>query len=344
MKILIYSPAFFPSIGGLELMVYVLAKEFAGRGHTVTVITTTPPDAVDEYPFEVIRRPGFIRLLSATFRADIFMQINVSLKGLWPLAIFRRPYVVSHQGWYCRADGSIGWQDRIKNFVTGFSVNIAASNGIARNIRGESFVIPNSYRDNLFCDLDHHHRNIDLVFLGRLVSDKGADILLRALALLKAEGLPFKLTIIGDGPEKDSLRSLADSLGVGACVNFMGAKKNGNELVELLNRHKIMVVPSRWEEPFGIVALEGIACGCVVIGSSGGGLPEAIGPCGVTFPNGDTGSLAVRIKELLQNTGLLSSYRSHAREHLKKHAPRVVAEAYLRVLKTAVLNKEVPGD
>ena len=51
-------------------------------------------------------------------------------------------------------------------------------------------------------------------------------------------------------------------------------------MVEELNRHEIMVVPSRWNELFGVVALEGMACGCAMLVSDGGGLPDAVGYAG----------------------------------------------------------------
>src|SRR2546423_11563028 len=111
-------------------------------------------------------------------------------------------------------------------------------------------------------------RNKELVFLGRLVSDKGADLLLMSLAKLKAQGLTPKLTVIGTGPEECSLKQQSVRFGIDGQVSFVGAKIE-TDLAQLLNEHQIMVVPSRWQEPFGIVALEGIACGCIVVGSEG---------------------------------------------------------------------------
>ena len=61
------------------------------------------------------------------------------------------------------------------------------------------------------------------------------------------------------------------ALGLERQVEFTGVLQ-GETLVRTLNAHRIMVVPSRTPEPFGVVALEGIACGCVVVGSEGGGL------------------------------------------------------------------------
>jgi glycosyltransferase involved in cell wall biosynthesis len=96
-----------------------------------------------------------------------------------------------------------------------------------------------------------------------------------------------------------------------------------------LNRHRILVVPSRWPEPFGIVALEAIACGCVVVGSAGGGLSEAIGPCGLTFPNGDGAALAHVLRELLGNPERVAELGTGGASHLARFSPSAVAKRYL---------------
>ena len=72
----------------------------------------------------------------------------------------------------------------------------------------------------------------------------------------------------------------------------------GPDVVALLNRHLIIVVPSRWQEPFGLVALEGIACGCVALGANCGGLPNAIGGAGATFLHEDVDDAACWIERL----------------------------------------------
>jgi glycosyltransferase involved in cell wall biosynthesis len=195
--------------------------------------------------------------------------------------------------------------------------------------------IGNPYDPETFMLLPGCVRDRSLVFLGRLVSDKGADVLLRALGLLRERNLTPSLTVIGGGPEDAALRALSAELGLGAQVNFAGALA-GAPLAAMLNRHRILVVPSRWAEPFGIVALEGIACGCVVIGSEQGGLPSAIGPCGCTVPNGDAPALAAAIERVLGDGQLQAQYRAGAAEHLARHTVPSVAAAYLAVFDKAV--------
>jgi glycosyltransferase involved in cell wall biosynthesis len=335
MRILVYSPAFLPQVGGLEINTANLAEQFRRAGHEVTVVTTTAgPEG--GLPYRVIRNPSPRELLRWTRWCDVFHQANVSLRGLWPLLLVRRPWVVSHHSWYCRSDGRIVWKDRLKRWLLRFAASsIAVSQAIADDLATPAVVIPNSYRDDLFRRLPGVERTGDLVFVGRLVSDKGVDILLDAMAQLTAEGLHPRLTVVGDGPEAPRLREQAARLGLAGQVGLLGTR-TGEELVEILNRHRILVVPSRYDEPFGIVALEGIACGCIVVGSRGGGLKDAIGPCGETFRNGDAADLARVLGRRLRQPDLDADCLRQAAAHLALHTKARATAAYLRELENAV--------
>jgi glycogen(starch) synthase len=196
-------------------------------------------------------------------------------------------------------------------------------------------VIPNTYRDHLFRVLPGVVRSRDLAFLGRLVSDKGADLLIDALGILAEQGIRPSLTVIGDGPERPFLAEQARRRGVAGQVELVGLRQ-GEELVRLLNEHRVLVVPSRYQEPFGIVALEGIACGCLVVGSSGGGLKKAIGPCGLTFPNGDAAALAAVLEPVLTDPELTTTLLRGAPEHLAAHGTEATTQASVRELEGAV--------
>ena len=335
MKILIYSSVFYPSLGGIETVVSSLTHEFVFQGHEVKLVTQVPAPDSKVFPFEVIRRPSWQKLLKLTAWCDVYFQICMSLKGIYPLLMIRKPWIVTHQNWYSRLDSSLGIQDYLKRFLTHFSTNITASLALAEQLKAPFTVVPNPYREDIFYEMPEIIREKELVFLGRLVSDKGVDLLLDALANLKHLGLTPRLTIIGSGPEEPKLRQQVKQLEIVAQVDLVGVKVE-NELAQLLNAHKILVVPSRWQEPFGIVALEGIACGCVVIGSKEGGLKDAIGPCGVTFPNGDVKALTQALFDLLTNPKKLSTYREQAESHLSVHKKAEVAKAYLQVLERAI--------
>lgn len=325
MKIVVFSPNFHPLTGGLENVVLDLSTEFERLGHPTTVITLTPADAADTFPFRVLRRPGFFQQITAMRRADVVLMFNVSLKGVLPWLFSGRPLVVSHHtpNTNDRTGRLKAWVAR--RLATG---NVACSTWLARQFDG-AVPIPNPYNNTLFRSTQPWvFRKRDIVFVGRLVSDKGADLLLSALVMLRDDGHQPGLTIIGAGPEEEALRRQTRELGLEEQVVFAGEKK-GVELTGLLNEHRYLVAPSRWAEPFGLVALEGLACGCIVIGSQDGGLPEALGDFGLTFPNGDVRALALRLKLALEKTVKYLPEPEKLATHLRRHEQAAAAEAYL---------------
>lgn len=331
MKILIYSPLFYPSIGGLETVISLLSHKFISLGHEVKLVSQVLEQNPTVFPFEVIRRPLPKQLLDLTHWCDIYFQGCVSLKGLWPLFIIPKPLVVTHQTWYGQLNEKTAINNYLKHFVSRFATNICASHALAKHLSAPSLVIPNSYQEDIFYEMPEIPRNQELIFLGRLVSDKGVDLLLKALANIKKMGLTPSLTIVGQGPEEPFLYRQGKELNISEQVSFVGAKV-GKQLAQLLNAHQILVVPSRWPEPFGIVALEGIACGCVVVGSESGGLKDAIGLCGQTFPNGNVEVLTQHLFNLLTNPEKQEAYRENFQSHLARHTSTAVATAYLQVM------------
>lgn len=334
MKILISSHAFLPSVGGLENVSAMLADEFVRKGHKVMLVTQTMCAEDLAFPYPVIRRPRPLALLRLVRWSDIYFHNNVSVRSAWPLLVVRKPWVVAHQTWIPR-DGVAGWVGRLKHLLLAQATGISISTAVACHLHTPSTVIGNPYEDSVFRAIPGIPRDKEIVFCGRLVSAKGADLLLKALSILGSKHLCPKLTIVGSGPEEPRLKAMATALGLADQVIFAGVK-TGRELAACLNAHKIMAVPSIWQEPFGVVALEGIACGCVVVGSDGGGLKDAIGPCGVTFPNGDTETLATRLEELLRMQQSIALYRVKAAAHLAGHIKTAVAEKYLQVFDAAI--------
>jgi glycogen(starch) synthase len=327
-KILLGSHHFFPSTGGIETVSDLLAREFVELGHEVRLITQTAGDGA--FPFRVIRRPGPMELLRHVRWCDVFLQNNISLRTVWPLLFVRRPLCIAHQTWIANANGTVGWPHRVKRFVLRFAKSLAISSAIAEQLPSSSVRVGNPYNDEVFRNLQTA-RTKELIFVGRLVSDKGADLLLEALALLRTRP---RLTIAGDGPERPRLEKQSIDLNLQSQIDFVG-NQTSEQLAKILNEHQILVVPSRWREPFGIVALEGIACGCVVVGSAEGGLAEAIGPGGITFPNGDARALADALARLLGDPAECDRLRQNANVHLARFTPRHVAKIYLETMEGA---------
>jgi glycogen synthase len=332
LKILFSSYLFDPSVGGIESVSKILAGKFAAAGNEIHLITQSPGQEIAGANYRITRRPSFSKLFALLNWCDLFFQNNITLRSLIPALLRRKPTLVVHQTWLRSTRGEMTWNNRLKRALLPRVTNVAISKAVADSIAGHSFVIGNPYDDSVFRLMPNIARDKDLVFVGRLVSDKGADLLLRALKSLPEENLQPNLTIVGSGPEENNLRKLTTELSLDRQVIFAG-QKSGNALAEILNQHRVIIVPSRWTEPFGIVALEGIACGCGVLGSADGGLKEAIGPCGLTFENGNVSELAAQLKRLLSEPDLIAKFREAATEHLTKFQPDQVAAAYLRLMR-----------
>ncbi len=333
MKILISSHAFAPSIGGIETVGELLAAEFVRLGHEVTVVTQIPAAGADAFPYPVMRQPSLRELSKVIQWSDIFWHNNLSLRTLWPALLVSKPVVITHQGSYCRVPRGIDLVQRLKHLIVRHTTSVASSKAVAACFATNSTLIYNPYDARKFSvAASGEERSGDLVFLGRLVTEKGVDLLLEALAILRQRQLFPGLTIIGGGPELATLQQLATRLGLDGQVTFSGPKRD-EALRALLRQHKILVVPSRYDEPFGVVALEGIACGCVVVASAGGGLPEAIGPCGLTFPNGDASALAGALGSLLSAPDEQKRLIAEAPKHLAKFHPAAIAESYLALFR-----------
>jgi glycosyltransferase involved in cell wall biosynthesis len=139
-----------------------------------------------------------------------------------------------------------------------------------------------------------------VVFAGRLVDSKGIDVLIEAAARVDAE-----FVICGDGRRKEKLRALARRLGVESRIHFRGWM-DAEQLAEEFANASVVVVPSLWPEPFGIVGIEALAAGRPAVGSATGGIPDWLhdGVCGRTVAPGDAAGLALALEQLLDDPEL----------------------------------------
>lgn len=126
------------------------------------------------------------------------------------------------------------------------------------------------------------------LYFGRLIDEKGVNILLDAAALVR----DVQLVVVGDGPDLEKLKLQAVSQGL-IQVQFVGAKW-GDELNQILRGCRFVVVPSLWHENFPYVILQSFAMGKPVIGSNRGGIPELIahGERGLVYEAKDAAALA----------------------------------------------------
>jgi UDP-glucose:(glucosyl)LPS alpha-1,2-glucosyltransferase len=180
-----------------------------------------------------------------------------------------------------------------------------------------------------------------ILFAGRVVPDKGADSFIAA-CLLALPSLPgWRAEIIGadgmsaDGRETDYVRR------IGAEASAAGVAMTGYRdhplVLEAMSRAAIVVVPSRWNEPFGLTALEALACGAPLIVSPRGGLPEVAGDAAVYANPDDPAEIAARIVALAEDPERRSLLSDAGRERARAFDTPVAA-ARLALSRRAALN------
>ncbi|TCV79098.1 glycosyltransferase [Sulfurirhabdus autotrophica] len=197
---------------------------------------------------------------------------------------------------------------------------------------------------NLFVPSHEEVRDLELLFVGRLVVSKAVDVLIMALPAILIEYPHVSLTIVGDGPEKASLKELAIKLGISNQVNFLGAVANP-ELPVLYRRAAIFVSPSL-EEGFGLTIVEALACGCAVIATNLPATREILadGETGLLVPLGDSAAIAHRALLLLADTTLRHSLSRAGRQFaIGKFDWEVVAGRYGCLLDKLVKNSQQPS-
>ena len=133
-------------------------------------------------------------------------------------------------------------------------------------------------------------RDIDFLYLGRLSIEKGPDILLEAIAMAKSEGVSAKVSIAGDGPLMDALRTKASEYDLIEDVSFLGFV---SDPASLLARAKWLVMPSR-TEGLPMSALEAMSHQTPLIAAAVGELPVVIGDdqAGILVPSNDVSALS----------------------------------------------------
>jgi glycosyltransferase involved in cell wall biosynthesis len=190
--------------------------------------------------------------------------------------------------------------------------------GLPPKAQRKTVVIPNAVPTvasrKFFGDADDVVR---VGFAGRWVREKGIDILIDAFTRMELAGR-VEIEILGklNGDPCDytkevlaQYQSLSDGL-----KSRVKIRAFSSQMVEFYKRQDIVVIPSRFEEPFGRVAIEAMACGCVVIAADHGGLSEIItdGVDGVLFAPCDSADLAVKLDQLLSDRDLFKQISINA--------------------------------
>jgi glycosyltransferase involved in cell wall biosynthesis len=159
-------------------------------------------------------------------------------------------------------------------------------------------------------------------FAGRLVLEKGADLLVRAFASAREAVPRARLVIAGDGPERDRVEALAHELGVADAVEFTGLVDRAT-VEARLSAAWVQAMPGRWIEPFGNAGAEALMRGTSLVASEPGGPAEMVHESrgGTTVARDDVAALAAALRERLADRSLCEAEgrrgRAWAVEHLR---------------------------
>ncbi|HUN21717.1 MAG TPA: glycosyltransferase family 4 protein [Anaerolineales bacterium] len=186
------------------------------------------------------------------------------------------------------------------------------------------FVIPQFGVDPQIFPFQPSHptdRPFTIGYLGRFVPEKGADLLVQAVANLPNRA-QVRLELVGSGPQQAQLQQWVAELGLAEQTRFV-AWMPSTQLPSYLPSLSVLVLPSisrpNWIEQFGRVLVEAMACGVPVVGSTCGEIPNVIGSAGLVFPEGDVPALTGLLSQLQESPALRESLAQAGRERMLAH-------------------------
>jgi glycosyltransferase involved in cell wall biosynthesis len=368
MRICLYSDTALPKLGGQEMVVDALARQFLALGHQPVVYAPKPRklSCKDEtYPYEVVRHPRFFStqyfiswyrwFLLRHYRRQPFDVLHCH--GIYPptyLAALlgdRLPVptvVTSHGGDVYEHNVRLQKPVIVERCRQGMRAADALV-AISRFTR-EGFTrlcpeaaprivdIPNGVHLSAFASATPitDTGSPYAIFLGRLKQRKGVDVLLKAMSHVP-EG---KLVIVGDGEERAALEASSARLGLADRVRFAGAQ-TGQAKLDLLRGARFGVVPSRQWESFGLVVLEGYASGLPMIATDLPGLADLIQPeqTGLIVPPEAPEALAAAMRRLFADNRLVEKMKTQAKQVVQQYDWRTVALRHVALYERLVATR-----
>ena len=171
-----------------------------------------------------------------------------------------------------------------------------------------------------------------ILLYGRMMAGKGEDVLIKALSILKDKGIIYRVIICGPSPNKDYPSNLIKFYKLENQVIYVGPQ-TAEELVKLITRSSIVVVPSTYEEMFGQTAIEAMYFGKSVIASNTGGLAEVVKNFGILIPPNDPYALAEAIHELMSDKNKIEKLGKKAKEYARSvFDPENYLQKYLSIV------------
>ncbi len=286
------------------------------------LMTNVRPDIVhiDEEPYNF-----------ATYHANRIAR-QAGAKTLW----------FSWQNLQRRYPPPFSWMERYN--LTHIDYGMVGSESAARVWRAKGFTKPLAVIPQFGVDPSLFHPpegrssgdGAHIAYIGRLVPEKGIDLLLDALASIEDA---WHATILGNGPTAAGLKAQAARLGIRDAVTFRDAVPS-TAMPDIYRDIDILVLPSRkrrnWAEQFGRVLIEAMASGAAVVGSRTGEIPYVIGEAGLTFPEEDVATLRSMLETLIADPDLRTALGRRGRDRVlahytQEHIAQATSDVYRRL-------------
>jgi glycosyltransferase involved in cell wall biosynthesis len=352
--VLLYSSVDRGEPGGVQRVMESLLQQLRGYGmrvvdvHTRPFYRAAPARHVAWWVARMVRRVRFAVLL-ALYRPDIVNLHFISGETVFFLRLRRlfgyRLVVSAHGSDVLLPDEAR--RNRLHRILRLADAVTVVSNNLQDYVlripgvdAGKVRLIPNGIDTDFWSpaprrardDRRQDRRRPHLVGVGRLLHVKGFDILLDALARLRAAGLEARLTLIGDGECAQDLQALAARLGVGDLVDFRGFQ-GPEEIRRAFREADAFVMPSR-SEGMPLALLEAMACGLPAVATRVGGVPEILTrEAGLLVPPEDAKELTDALVVLLSTPGEAGRRGERARVRAQDFSNASSSAAYVSVFR-----------
>ncbi len=356
MRIIYWTELFWPHIGGVEIISKPLIHALQKRGHEFTVLTSQSGwgDVLEEsadgihifhLPFQPVilsRDLAAVRELTnqiteifQTFKPDL-IHINSSQPSIFFLPLVRAScsiptiFTLHESPVHAQSNNSlVGRTLHDADWVVAVSeATLLQARQLAPEITPRSSVIYNGLEMPCLPSTPLPFKPPLLLCIGRINQEKGFDLAIHALSDIQKVFPDIHLVIAGEGNEKLSLEQQAAALGLMDSIEFLGWCPPGN-IPALINTATVLLVPSRCQEPFGLVALQAAQMARPVVAARTGGLPEVVihNETGLLFEKESSSELAEQVIFLLQNMATAISIGQTAQKRAEQEfsLERVVA-------------------
>jgi len=348
-------------------------EELAARAPEMALMVAVPSSWKDKggvTRLELAHTRGYrMEVLPLAFNGQFHLHFYPTLGGL--IREFRpdivhideepynlATYLANRQAQHCGAKTLwFSWQNLLRSYPAPFNwieqynlrhidYAIAGSAAAAEVWRRKGYagplaVIPQFGVDpDIFLPVEHAappDHTPHIAYAGRLVPEKGLDLLLEALSGLKGS---WRATIQGNGPAEARLRALVEHYNLTARVTF-SLPVPSVDMPAFYQGLDVLVLPSRtqenWTEQFGRVLVEAMACGVPVVGSAAGEIPHVIGDAGIVFPENDVQALRAALVRLIHNQALRRDLGARGRarvlaEYTQQHVAQQTIQVYQEML------------